>query len=389
MTLYFCFIANMSDIKSVSLPSTCRGLVCRAVGEPLNVESLPMPDAVPGSVVIKVLAAAVDSTMPELLKGHIPGMTFPSPFIPGARCVGRIVATGPDTTSLRLGQLVMTEAFIRGRDDSDVQILWGLSQGASAMSKKLMEDSWSHGLYKEYAQAPLENCYALNEELLLGSPAEGGLGYSVADLTYISKQLVAYGGLRGIDLKAGETVIVAPATGGYSGAAVEVASAMGARVIAVGRNMATLKRIAEHNPRVVLVQLKGNVEEDTAMLQQFGKIDAYLDISPAAASKSTHVRSCLMALKSYGRASLMGVIDSDVAIPYIVAMFKNLTIRGQFMYEREDVKGIIKLVESGVLKLGKSAGQEIVGKFPLEEWQQAFEAATKNPEAGKIVLLTP
>jgi D-arabinose 1-dehydrogenase-like Zn-dependent alcohol dehydrogenase len=131
----------MSDIKSPDLPSTCRGLVCRAVGQPLNIESIPKPDAVPGSVVIKVLAATVDPTMPEVLKGHIPGLTFPTPFIPGARCVGRIVATGPDTTSLQLGQLVMTEPFIRGRDDTDVQILRGLSYGASPASKKLMEDS--------------------------------------------------------------------------------------------------------------------------------------------------------------------------------------------------------------------------------------------------------
>jgi threonine dehydrogenase-like Zn-dependent dehydrogenase len=55
------------------------------------------------------------------------------------------------------------------------------------------------------------------------------------------------------------------------------------------------------------------------------------------------------------------------------------------MYEREDVRGIIKLVEAGVLKLGKSAGQEVVGQFPLEEWQKAFEAAANNPETGKIV----
>jgi NADPH:quinone reductase-like Zn-dependent oxidoreductase len=201
----------MPDIKSPNLRSSCRSLVRRAVGQPLNVESLPTPDAVPGSVVIKVLAAAVDSTMPGILTGHAPGITFPTPFIPGTKRVGRIVATGPDTTSLQLGQLVMTDPFIRGRDDTDVQILWGASQGASPMSKKLMEDSWRDGVYKEYVRAPLENCYALNEKVLLGNLAEGGLGYSMADLTYIGKQVVAYGGLRGIDLKAGETVIVAPA----------------------------------------------------------------------------------------------------------------------------------------------------------------------------------
>lgn len=173
------------------------------------------------------------------------------------------------------------------------------------MLKKLMEDCWRDGLYKEHARAPLENCYAENEKVLLGNSMEGGFGYSIADLTYISKQLVAYGRLRGIDLQAGETVIIAPAIGCFSSAAVEVASAMGTRVIAIGRSMTTPRKVAEHHPRDSPVQLTGNVEKDIATLQQFGKIDAYLDISPAAASTSTHVRSCLMALKLYGRASLI------------------------------------------------------------------------------------
>jgi hypothetical protein len=64
----------------------------------------------------------------------------------------------------------------------------------------------------------------LNEDLL-SSPEKSGLEYSLADLPYLASPLVAYGGLRDIDLKVGETVIVAPATSGYNSAAVEVASA--------------------------------------------------------------------------------------------------------------------------------------------------------------------
>jgi D-arabinose 1-dehydrogenase-like Zn-dependent alcohol dehydrogenase len=274
----------MSNPESPNPPPTCRGLVCHTVGQPLSVETISTPKPAPGSVV-KMLAALVESSTPGVLAGNMPWMKFPAPFIPGPRCVGRVAATGPDTTSMQLGQLVMLEPYIRGRDDPDVSILWGLSQGISPMSRKLMENSWRHGTYAEYVQAPLENCYALNEKLLLGSPDDGGLGYSMGDLPYISKQLVAYGGLRGIDLKAGETIIVAPATGGFSSAAVEVASAMGARVVAVGRNMDKLKNVAKNNPRVIPVQLQGNVEEDTTALQRCGKIDAYLDISPATASK--------------------------------------------------------------------------------------------------------
>lgn len=252
-----------------------------------------------------------------------------------------------------------------------------------------MADVWRDGMFAEYTRAPLENCYALNEKILLGDPAEGGLGYSVADLTWLMRQGVAYGGLRGINLKAGETVIVAPATGAYSGAAVEVASAMGARVIAASRNLNTLQRIAAANARVNIVQLKGNFEEDLASLQQFGPVDAYIDISPREANDSTHVRSCLMALKPYGRASLMGVLSKDIAIPYVMAVLNNLTIRGQYMYEREDIRGLIKLAEAGVLKLGKSAGHEILGQFPLEEWEKAMETARRNPESGKVVVFTP
>jgi hypothetical protein len=64
-------------------------------------------------------------------------------------------------------------------------------------------------------------------------------------------------------------------------------------------------------------------------------------------------------------------MDGDTAIPYIVTMFRNPTARGQFMYERKGVKRIIKLVEAGVLKHGKGAGQdEAVGQFPLEEWAE-------------------
>jgi len=115
----------------------------------------------------------------------------------------------------------------------------------------------------------------LNEKVLLGSTAEGGLGYSVADLSILPRHPVTYGGFRSIDLKPRETVIAAPATGAYSGAAVEVASTMGARVIAVSRNLSSLKKIAAANVRVSIIQLKGNIEEDLASLMKFGPADTY------------------------------------------------------------------------------------------------------------------
>ncbi|TGO57205.1 hypothetical protein BCON_0068g00360 [Botryotinia convoluta] len=369
------------------LPATMRALYAEAQGQPLTVKTVPRPQPGPGSLIVKVLAVSIEPSIQELLDGKMPYLYTPTPFIPGGRAVGRIAAIGPDTTTLSIGQLVTIEPFVRGRDNSDVKILWGVGVfGQDPKAKKLIE-VWRDGSLAEYVKTPLENVYALNEKRLLESPAEGGLGYSLGDLSILAQYMVAYGGFRGIDLKAGETVIVAPATGLFSSAAVEVALAMGARVIAVSRNLSKLQKLAAANQRVEIVQTTGNYEEDLARIKALGPVDAYLDLSPQEANGSSYVRACLMSLRDYGRASLMGVTTNDIDIPYMMAVMKNLTIRGQYMYEREDVKGLIKLVESGLLKLGKAGGMEIVGEFSIEQWDEGIKAVVQNPEPGKMAIM--
>lgn len=368
-----------------SLPATCRALVYQDPGK-LSVQNVPVPEVTPGSVIVKILYSNAQG-LKRILAGKASGLHIPSTFTPGARAIGRIAVVGPDTTTLEEGQLVMIESFVRGRDNPDVKILLGLGIFENdAAAEKLMDQVWRDGTSAEYIRAPLENCYALNEKRLCGSPSEGGLGYSIADLAMLPTQLVAYGGFRGINLQPGETVIIAPATGTFSGAAVDVAVAMGARVIAMGRNVDALRRLQSIYPSINIVQTRNNYEEDLASLKQFGPIDAYIDISPIAANESSYIRSCLMALRPYGRASLMGVISKDVAIPYMFVMLRNLTIRGQYMYEREDARGLVKLAESGALRLGKQVGHEIVNIFKFEEFEKALEASENSTGVGKLVL---
>ena len=204
-----------------------------------------------------------------------------------------------------------------------------------------------------------------------------------------SRLLIPYGGLRDIDLQPGETIIISPATGPFGSAAVEVALAMDARVIAMGRNINILKRLQSANERVEIVQIANDVETDTKALKQFGAVDAMLDISPPEASESTHIKSGILALRHGGRVSLMGGIKGDLAIPYGAVMHRDLKIRGKWMYDREDVSGLIKLVEVGVLKLGEKGGQESVTVFGLDEWEEAFMAAKEYSGTGKSAVIVP
>jgi len=101
----------MSDNTSQALPCICRAIVCAAASQPLAVQTIPTPDVFPGSVIVRVLACSVEPATAHILEGGIPGLTLPTPFVPGARAIGRVAAIGPDTTTLQIGQLVILEPF--------------------------------------------------------------------------------------------------------------------------------------------------------------------------------------------------------------------------------------------------------------------------------------
>jgi D-arabinose 1-dehydrogenase-like Zn-dependent alcohol dehydrogenase len=298
---------------------------------------------------------------------------------------------GSDATILRLGQLVLVDINVRARDDNSLNILQGLF--ATGPAGKLMDEEWRHGSYAEYLKAPLENIFPLDEDILIKQ-----MGYTIHDLCYITTLMVPMGGLVDLGIKPGQSVVVAPATGAFGGAAVTVALAMGARVVAAGRNEAQLKAMESvlgtiYGGRLASVKLTGSVDADAQALQKAspgGKgLDAYIDFSPATAAKSTHIKSCIIALKTHGKASFMGGIQEDVNIPYNLLMLKSLQIKGRFMYERQAIVQLIGMVEAGIVKLGKAADVEIVGAYKLEDIEAALDAAAKNSGFGKEVVLAP
>ncbi|MCJ1432222.1 hypothetical protein MMC27_001578 [Xylographa pallens] len=371
-----------------NLPRTHRALVLTATTKPPTVQTVATPQPGPGSAVVQVVVANVLSYARDIYNGKR-NYAYPTPLVIGCSAVGRIAAVGPDATALTPGRLVLVDTTLRGRDDPTSVCLSGVHEGFTAGSRVLMRGEWRDSTYAEYVKVPLENCIGLDEKRLLGKVQDGGLGYEIADLMYLAAVMVPYGGLRGIGLQPGETVIVAPATGAFGGAAVHVAAAMGARVLAMGRNKDALARVATGFERVEAVPMTGDVVADLKALQGFGAIDAYFDISPPEAAGSTHLKSGILALRPGGRVSLMGGIQGDVAIPHSAVMHRNLTLKGCWMYTREDTRAMVKLVESGVLRLGKGAGVKVVGQFGLGEWAKAFDTAAENPGMGLQTLIAP
>jgi threonine dehydrogenase-like Zn-dependent dehydrogenase len=373
-----------------TLPSQHRGLLLEAVGKPFRVEVLPVPQPSPGSAIVQVLAGCVLSYAGDRYSGYMGFLE--TPLIAGFSCVGRVAALGPDSTKLKCGDLVFTDPSVLSRDDENTYILQGHFHPDTEGSKLLGKGEWQNGTFAEYAKVPLENITCLNEARLLGHPEAGGLGYQINDLVCLNEMLIAYGGLNDANVKAGDKVLVAPATGSIGRAAVHVALALGAKVMAMARSPEKLRDLGsfDHQGRLSTITISGDVQSDLTSIREVagGDIDVFFDISPPEAVNSSHIKSSILALRPRGRISLMGTFLEDVPLPLNHIMFSNITLQGTRMYTRSQREQLVKMVENGCLKLGQAGGLKPTISYKLEDWQEAFRAA-KELRGVQSVALCP
>jgi len=202
----------------------------------------------------------------------------------------------------------------------------------------------------------------------------------------LGRLMVPYGGLLAGRLLAGETLLVNGATGAFGSAGVQVGITMGAqRVVATGRNAQVLADLERRfGGRVRTVQMSGNEEDDRRQMQRAagGLIDVVLDLLPPEASP-TWVRAAVLAVRAYGRAILMGGIRDDISLPYAWMMRYGIEVRGQWMYPRDAIQRMVKLVRSGQLSLGD------VTEFPLEKVNEAVAYAAANAGPFKMTVVRP
>jgi len=372
------------------MPSA-KALLLESIKSPPDVKVVErdIPKAIPGTAVVRVLASNIGTSHGYLISHEVPGFSFPVPTVYGCNAVGRVVEVGSDAVSLQEGQLVLIDPFASARDDpNDVEVLVGLMDGGDAKSKKLAADTWREGCWQTHTVIPLENAIPLDEDALVKKH-----GYEIEELPFIHRLAIAYGAVSNIDIKAGEAVIVGPATGQFGGAAVEVASAVGARVIALGRNADTLDKLKATVPRVETVVITGDVERDSQAIQAANggrAADAFIDYTPHTVhNEPSHIKSTLLSLRKRGRVALMGGLTGNIELPYFLMIVKSLELKGKWMYTRAEIRNLVKMIEVGTLKIGKAAGHTVDGKFRLEDHEEALVTAAKHTAWGSSVVFTP
>jgi len=354
-----------------------KAAVLNAFGDPLAIQTLPDPVLGTGEIIVDVVAAGVAGYTAGVLSGGRNYM-LELPIAPGPGGIGRVRARGPDATKLTVGDWVFVDSTIRSRDDAvnpDTILLGWTARSPAALP---LHRFYHHGAFAEQVLVPTENVTSIGDI----DAAEAGRW------TALGRLLVPYGGLLAGDLKAGETLVVSGATGGFGGAGVAVALAMGAgRVVATGRNQATLDDLVlRYGGRVRPAPMTGDAEADRRRIVEAadGPIDMVLDFLPREAN-AAQVQAALTAVRPGGRVILMGGVRADLALNYNWLMHQNVTLRGQWMYGRDAVPRMVRMVRAGLVDL---AGFEL-SEFALDDANAAVAYAAANAGPRQLTVLRP
>ncbi|MES1991821.1 MAG: NADPH:quinone oxidoreductase family protein [Pseudomonadota bacterium] len=188
-----------------------RAIRCVTYGEPsgLAIETLPEPVPGEGEVLLAVEAAGLGYVDALFVRGTYQ-VKLPLPFVPGSEVAGLVEAVGEGISSDLIGTRVM------------------------ALSPR--------GALAEKIVLPAAVCTSVPDEM----SAEAAAGFLVSYCTAL------YGLQTCGKLQAGETVLVLGAAGGVGMAAIDVAKAMGARVIAAASTIEKRAAAMAHGADMVV-----------------------------------------------------------------------------------------------------------------------------------------
>ncbi len=303
---------------------------------------LPVPAPGPGEVRVRVRAAAVN--FPDLLmtRGAYQ-LKPPLPFVSGLEFAGEIDATGEGVSGWRTGDAVVG----------------GNRFGAMA----------------DYAVVPAAS--------LRRKPA--GLSWEEA-AAYLVAYLTAYVALvRCARIEAGEWLLVHGAAGGVGLATVDLAKALGARVIAAASSAPKREAIARlYAPDAVLAADPGFREEVKALTGGKGADVIFDPVGGDVFDESTRCIAFGGRLLVIGFASGR-IPEVSVNMPLIKG-FSVVGVRageyGRRFPERgaENVAAIDALVAAGRIR------PHVDAAFDLADWRRAFAMLEQREAIGKVVL---
>jgi D-arabinose 1-dehydrogenase-like Zn-dependent alcohol dehydrogenase len=335
-----------------------RAIVLHEPGPPeqLRLEELPDPIVAPGHVVVRVRAAGVCYRDTIDRRGGFPFMK--RPVVPGHEIAGEIVARADDV-GLSVGTRVVNMhrapcgecRYCRaGHEPRCATSLWMFGLTAD-------------GGYAEYVLAPASSLVELPAAIPFESACFLACTAGVA--------------LRGLRTRAGvepgETVLITGASGGVGLHGIQVAKALGARVIAVSSSASKASALRARGADEVIVSPDLSFHKQA---REMG-VDVVLDCVGAPT-----LNSAIRCVRPMGRVVVAGnvtIASHEVNPGYLI--LNEVALFGSSACSRADLVQVLAWVTDGILT------PAVAETLPLDHAAIAHQRLEERGVVGRLVLV--
>jgi NADPH:quinone reductase-like Zn-dependent oxidoreductase len=314
----------------------------------------PEPKPGAGQALVRIRAVSLNYRDLFIARGQYPGLPTP-PFIPVSDGAGEVVAVGAGVTRVRPGDRVAPTFFQTWTDGPRTPEKVRSALGGSV-----------GGVLAEYVVVDAEGLVHLPQHYTF----EEGAALPCAAVTAWNA-LVPEGGLQ-----PGQTVL-ALGTGGVSIFGLQLAHALGARVIITSSHDEKLERARALGADATLNYKKHPAWEEKVLELTGGQgVDHVLEVGGA----ETFPRS-VRATRPGGHISLIGMLSGGFAKPdSALVESRKLNVQGTYVGSRAMFEDMNRVLTRHALK------PVIDQTFPFEQAREALRHMEAGAHFGKIVI---
>ena len=297
------------------------------VGQPLQMQEIPIPTVGPRQVLVRVRAAGICHSDAHYRAGRSP--VRPLPMTLGHEIAGVVEALGAQVTSVKVGDRVCLHYNLTCGD------CYYCSTGNEQFCVQVsMLGHYANGGYAEYIAVPARNAIPLPDEI----PFDQGATLMCASAT-------SFHALRKSRLKGGESVAVF-GIGGLGFSAIQLARALGAlEVFAVDINDEKLALAKTYGAIPVNAKRVDPVKEIRDQTRGKG-VDVALELIGLPQTMQQAVRS----LAPMGRAVIAGISDAPLSIDtYSELLASEAEIIGSNDHLLQELPTVVEMARRKVL----------------------------------------
>ena len=338
----------------MSIPSTMKVVEAGSADlADVRLAERPVPTAGPGEILIEVQAASLNYRDVVLVKGlYKPNIGYP--FVPLSDASGDVVAIGEGVTRFKVGDAVLP-TFIQG---------W-----PSGLPVPERRADWTlgwprTGVLQEFIVVPADDAVLKPANL----SHEEGSTLPIAALT-------AWSVLTQGNIKGGDWVLV-EGTGGVAIFALQLAKAMGAKVVAISSSAEKIARVKALGADAVINYRETPQWAETVRAATGGRgIDIVVETAGSTLGQ---------ALESLAFGGFVGVIGFlgglETKLPIVPLIEKMLKIEGIAVGSRGQFEAMNRAIEAAGVK------PVIEEVMPMAAAAEAFKLMDRGGHFGKIVL---